>query len=410
MTAFRTGAGVRTATVLVTGAALLAALLFMGGPVSNGAPAGAKRIAFLVDSWHPISHADVIGARFLEGYRMGGRTYSSPVTVSVLYQSEPRATQMGPQLASKYGIKLASSVADALLDDPRASQPKLAVDGVLIAVRTPLPTSPPTGESGQFRVFKETMAAFDRAGARVPVFVDKNLAATWDESQTIMAEAAKRNVPVMAGSVVPWVPPDPTPPSGRRATIGIAVASAPYHLYAIHVAELLQAFMETRGPREVGVTSVREVGDGYWSMPDKEGWGEDVLRALLPTARTRNLRFGGGGSGSWVVLVQYADGARGVVALIPRAFDDLEFLLGARYEGQSTPYLGSVLLGKAPYDHFGYLAHGLIQFYSTGRSPIPAERTLLSTGISLFGMRSREAGGRALSAPSLAVSYQVGPR
>ncbi len=410
MTVSPNTAATHRVVVAVTGAILLAAVLFAGPSPSTGAPAGAKRIAFLVDSWHPISHADVIGVRFLEGYRIGDRTHTSPVTVSVLHQTEPRPTQMGPQLASKYGIRQASSVAEALLDDPRAAHPKLAVDGVLIAVLTPLPTTAPTGESGQFRVFKETMAAFDRAGARVPVFVDKNLAATWDESQTIMSEAAKRNVAVMAGSVVPWVPPDPLPPSGRRVAIGIAVASAPYHLYAIHVAELLQAFMETRGPREVGVTSVREAGSSYWSMPDKERWGEDVLRALLPTAKTRNFRFGGAGDGSWIVLVQYADGARGVVALIPRAFDDLEFLLGARYEGQATPYLGSVLLGKAPYDHFGYLVHGLIQFYTTGRSPVPAERTLLSTGISLFGMRSREHGGQVLSAPSLAVSYLVGPR
>jgi hypothetical protein len=397
-------------TAAAFGAIALVALLLAARVPSTGGPAGAKRIAFLVDSWYPISHADVIGVRFLEGYRVGDRTYTSPVTVSVLYQSEPRPNQMGPQLASKYGMRQAASVAEALLDDPRAAQPKLAVDGVLIAVRTPLPTSAPTGESGQFRVFKETMAAFDRAGARVPVFVDKNLAATWDESQTIMAEAAKRHVPIMAGSVVPWVPPDPALPAGRRATIGIAVASAPYHLYAIHVAELLQAFMETRAAREVGVTSVREVGSGYWSMPDKERWGEDVLRALLPTAKTRNLRFGGAGEGTWIVLAQYGDGARGVVALIPRAFDDLEFLLGARYEGQASPYLGSVLLGKAPYDHFGYLVHGLVQFYTTGRSPVPAERTLLSTGISLFGMRSRESGGQTVSAPSLVVSYRVGSR
>jgi hypothetical protein len=395
--------GSKAATVAATVIVLLAGLLFARSP-STGAPQSGKRIAFLVDSWHPISHADVIGVRFLEGYRMGGRTYPSPVTVGVLYQSEPRPNQMGPQLASKYGIKLASSVADALLDDPRAPQPKLAVDGVLIAVRTPLPTSAPTGESGQFRVFKETIAAFDRAGSKVPVFVDKNLAATWDESQAIMSETAKRNIPVMAGSVVPWVPPDPALPAGRRATLGIAVASAPYHLYAIHVAELLQAFMETRAAREVGVTSVREVGSNYWSMADKERWGEDVMRALLPTAKTRR---GGGGGDSWIVLVQYADGARGVVALIPRVMDDLEFLLGARFEGQSQPYLGSVLLGKAPYDHFGYLAHGLVQFYTTGRSPVPAERTLLSTGISLFGMRSRESGGQTLTSPSLAVTYQV---
>ncbi|MBI3912034.1 MAG: hypothetical protein HY320_14025 [Armatimonadetes bacterium] len=377
----------------------------------DGAPAPAKRIAFLVDSWHPVSHADVIGTRLLEGYRLGDRMLPSPVTVAWLHQSDPRPNHQGRELAAKYGVRLAGSVAEALLDDPRATQPRLAVDGVLIAVRTPLPTGGGTTEpSGQFRLFRETMAAFDRAGARVPVFVDKNLAATWEESQTIVAEATRRGVPLMAGSVVPWVPLDPTPPAGQRPTLAVSIASAPYRLYAIHVAELLQAFLEARSVRETGVASVREVGRGFWSMPDRQRWGDDVLHALLGVARTRGGRARSPealGDEAYIVLVQYLDGARGVVALLPRMFDDSEFLLGARYEGHSAPYLGSIVLGRAPYDHFGYLAHALVQFYMTGRPPIPAERTLLSTGISLFGLRSRELSGQVISVPSLAVTYSV---
>lgn len=390
-------------------AAVCAVLLAGTAGAGTGAPAPVKRIAFLVDSWHSVSHADVIGTRLLEGYRVGDRRLSSPVTVSSLLQIAPRGESLAKDIAARYGTRLAATVSEALLDDPRAPQPRLAVDGVLIAVRTPLPGGGASPEpSGQFRLFRETMGVFDRAGSRVPVFVDKNLAATWEESQGIVAEAARRGVPLMAGSVVPWVPLEPAPPAGRRPTVAVAIAAAPYATYGIHAAELLQAFLETRGPRETGVASVREVGRGYWAMPDRDRWGGDVVDALLAQARTKRARApsvpNGLGENAYAVLVQYVDGTRGVVMMLPRVFDDAEFLLGVKYES-GAPYLGGLVLGGAPYDHFGYLVEALVQFYMTARPPVPAERTLLSTGISLFGLRSRESGGHAISAPSLAVSY-----
>ncbi|HET8679464.1 MAG TPA: hypothetical protein VFM39_05050 [bacterium] len=391
--------------------ALIILLGASAGPVP-GAPAQSKRLAFLIDSWHPVSHAEVIGTRFLEGYRMGDRTFASPVGIASIYQTAPRPDSRARDVAARYDIRLASSVQEALLDDPRAAQPKLAVDGVVIAVRTPLPRGAPSGEpSGQYRLFRDTMAVFDRTGSRVPVFVDKNLAATWEESQSIIAEGTRRGVPMMAGSVVPWVPLEPRPPAGMRPTVAVAASAAPYVLYAIHPAELLQAALEHRSTRETGVASVRSVGAGYWSLPDRDRWGGDVLDAMLAGARTRGVgrgRIPGDlGDDSDVVLVQYVDGTRGVLALVPRAFDDSEFLLGVRYEGGTRPYVGSIVLGGAPYDHFGYLVHALVQFFMTGKPGAPAERTLLSTGISLFGLRSREGGGQLLSVPSLAVSYAV---
>lgn len=392
-------------------AALALICLLAAAAPGLGASTPTKRVAFLVDSWYPASHADVIGSRLLQGYRMGDRTFASPVTVATVYEIAPRPDSLARQIAARHGVRLVTSVADALLDDSRSAQPRLAVDGVLIMVRTPLPTSTGEPDPGQSRLFKETMAVFDRTGSRVPVFIDKNLAATWDDSQMMVAEGTRRGVPMMAGSVVPWIPLDPPPPAGRRPLVAVAVAAAPYHLYAIHVAELLQGFLETRGAQETGVASVREVGRGFWTLPDRDRWGGDVLDALLASARTKNARAprvpDGLGQEAYVVLVQYVDGTRGVLALVTRVFDDSEFLIGARYEGQATPYLSSLILGGAPYDHFGYLVHGLVQFFTTGRAVVAAERTLLSTGISLLGLRSRQSGGQVITGPGLTVSYTV---
>jgi hypothetical protein len=257
---------------------------------------------------------------------------------------------------------------------------------------------------------REVFKILESAEARVPIFIDKMLAAGWADSQAIVAEAERRGVPLMGGSVLPYVPLD-RPLRAARVEVGVAVASTPYRAFAIHAAELLQGFMEQRAAQETGVTSVREVGVGYWSLPDRDRWGGRVLDALLAGARTARGRapLGAAGLGpeTTVLLIQYADGARGVLAFVPRAFNDKEFLLGAQYADGSIATSGLVL-GDEPFDHFGYLVHALAAFYTTGRPVVPVQRALLSSGIILAGQRARESGAPVTT--PLPVSYQTPQR
>lgn len=383
----------------------LALTMILGSPAPGtpGAPSQ-KRIAFLIDSWYPWSHADVIGTRFLEGYRMGERVYQSPLTVGSVYADTASSRDRARGLAARHGFRIAGSVAEALLDDPQSSRPRLAVDGVLIATREDLP------ESGQqqspvrrLQIIRDVLRLMEQTGTKVPIFVDKMLASSWPDSQAIVAEAARRSVPLMAGSVLPFTPLD-QPLRAGRVEVGVVAASTPYWAFAFHAAELLQGFMEQRGPRESGISSVRDVGSAYASLPDRDRWGGRVFDALLASARTRRAR-GGAGSPTNVLLIQYADGARAVLALVPEVFDDSEFLLGAHY-GDGTTGTGGLVLRGQPYDHFGYLVHALIEFYTTGRAPVPVERTLLTTGLVVFGQQARGTGS-PVSTPALAVSYQA---
>jgi hypothetical protein len=366
----------------------------------------AKRIAFIIESWYPASHADVIGKRFLQGYRVGERSYSSPVTVASVYAESPAPNDQTRELAARYGFRVAASVPEALLDDPRSPHPRLAVDGVLIATREDIPRGGGQlpSPTPRLQVVRQVLRILAETGTRVPIFIDKMLAANWADSQAIVSETARQEVPLMAGSVLPYMPLDRPVRSGK-ITMGIVIASAPYWAYAFHAAELLQGFMERRSTRETGISAIREIGSAYWSLAERNQWGGQLFDALLASAKTRKgWSLSAEASETYVLLIQYVDGTRAVLALVPRAFEESEFLLGAQLVDGTTT-LGGVALQGPPFDHFGYLVHALVEFFVTGRAPVPAERALLTTGIVLNGLLARQAG--PVSPSSLAVSYGV---
>lgn len=369
-------------------AALALLLLAAPGSVTYGAPAASKkRIAFLVESWYPASHADVIGSRFLEGYRVGGTAYPAPFTIVSVFSNAPRPSDRTRQVADKYGIKVAGSIAEALLDDPRSARPRLIADGVLIATRE---DPPRTGgqlasPTPRLQTLREVMRILDQVGERVPIFVDKMLAGNWEDAQAIITEANRRSLPLMAGSVLPFAPLDRPVARPTSNTVAVVIASTPYWAFAFHAMELLQGYLEQRAAEETGIRSITEVGTGYWSLPDRARWGGPVFDTLLASARTRTRGSGSASAapGSTVILIQYNDGSRGVLALVPRMFDDAEFLLGAQ-SGDGTIATGGVVLPGPPFDHFGPLVHAITEFFNTGRSPVSVYRTLLTTGIVLL--------------------------
>jgi hypothetical protein len=376
------------------------ALLLAQPPSSTYGQTVLKRIGFIVETWVPRSHADVIGTRFLEGYKVGNKVYRSPLTIASVYPDAPRPNDQTRALAARYGFRAAASVADALLDDPRAARPRLAVDGILIATREdPRESGQAPSPTPRLQLLRQVYGILDQTGAKVPIFIDKMLAANWADSQAIVADAARRGIPLMAGSVLPYTPLDRPMRSGKPE-VSVAIAAGPYWAYAFHLAEFLQGYMEQRGPRETGVTSLRDVGAGYGSLPDRDRWGGRVFDALLSSARTRR---GGGTAAASILLIQYADGTRAVMALLPRAMDEAEFLLGAQF-ADGTISTGGLILPHEPFDHFGYLVQALAEFYTTGRAPVPVERALLTTGIVLLGQDAHQTGSPQ-SSPALAVSY-----
>jgi len=58
-------------------------------------------------------------------------------------------------------------------------------------------------------------------------------------------------------------------------------------------------------------------------------------------------------------------------------------------------------------DFFNPLVHHIEQMVNTGRAPYPVERTLLTSGMTLFSVQSLKLGSKLIETPGLNVTYRA---
>src|SRR5258708_4370274 len=73
-----------------------------------------KDIAAIITEYRRDSHADVIVGRLLEGYEYDGRRQAPGVRVVSMYTDQVPSNDMSRAMAAKHGVKICSSVRDAL--------------------------------------------------------------------------------------------------------------------------------------------------------------------------------------------------------------------------------------------------------------------------------------------------------
>ena len=86
-----------------------------------------KKIAAVVTTYFPPSHADVIVGKFVRGFPTDEGLLPPQVDVVSLYMDQIAEEDVGTPLAKKHGIRLSHSIPDAL----GLGGKELAVDGVL---------------------------------------------------------------------------------------------------------------------------------------------------------------------------------------------------------------------------------------------------------------------------------------
>jgi hypothetical protein len=250
------------------------------------------------------------------------------------------------------------------------------------------------------------------------VYSDKALSYSWLDSKWVYDRAKELNVPMMAGSSLPytWRNPGLEHPIGTNITEAVAVGYGTLDGYGFHLAEILQCMVERRAGGETGVASVRGLqGNEVWAAMDS---GE-ISWKLVEAARN-TITYKAPGSlrelveMPYAVIVQYNDGTKGALLTLNgttlKRTDGLPsrkggFAYAAQAEGETvaTEFLIDVGLSHS---HFSYLAFICETLILTGKPPAPLERNLLTSGIIDMGIRSLHE-GKLKKTPFLDIRYSA---
>lgn len=387
---------------------------FLATPASgllamSEATARSKRIAAIITEYRPLSHADVIVGKYLEGYNQDDRPpYPRSKIVSIFTEQIPKE-DISRDRARKYKVPIFRTVVDALT----MAGDKLAVDGVLLIGEH---GDYPTNDKEQklyprFEMFLKITDVFRQSGRSVPVFNDKHLSWNFRQAKRMVDISRELRFPMLAGSSAPvaWRIPAVDTPFGVKQNYAVAISYSGLDIYGFHVLEALQAMVDRRKGGETGVRSVQCLqNQACWNFIEENGWVKKLFNTALARSNTRK-------SGAprdlvkepAVFIIDYNDGLKAAAFLMTGMVED--FTVAVDVEGQSTQVSTLMnLQNSRPHHHFGCLVKNIEKMFETGKPPYPVERTLMSGGILDFALESRFQGYKKLDTPQLAqVRYQT---
>jgi hypothetical protein len=378
----------------------------LAAPLLSLRPPRLKRVAAIHTVYHLRSHSYHITGRFIHGYPIGGVHHQPGFKVARMYNDQCPDNDLSRELAPKHGFELSKTVADAL-----GGAGGLDVDAVLLIGEH---GNYPNNEIGQqlyprHRLFMEIVDYYKKCGKTAPVFNDKHLSYDHRLAREMVEASRRLKFGFMAGSSLPvtWRKPELEPPIGTPIVEGLVCSYAPGERYGFHALETLQVMMERRSATEKGVKAVTALrGPDVWKAGDQGLWSKDLLEAALRRSPSRNTGLPTENVAEPIAyVVEYKDGARGAVLQLAEHVADFTF--AGRVQGQRDPI--STLFDLPPPPgarYFSALTYNIEKLFETGTPPYPVERTLLTTTMLDFLMRSLAAGGKRIEDPALEVSYE----
>jgi hypothetical protein len=369
---------------------------------SSGRP---RRVAAIQTCYYIRSHAYHISGRFVHGYPVNGVHHQPEHRLVRMYNDQYPGNDLSRDLAKKKGFEISNTVAEAL-----GGEKGLDVDAVLLIAEH---GNYPMNEIGQqlyprHKLFMEIVSYFRKCGKTAPVFNDKHLSYDHKLAREMVSTAREMGFDFMAGSSLPvtWRRPEIEPAIGTPMTEALVCCYGGAERYGFHGLEVLQVMMERRAAKETGVRAVTMLqGPKVWQAGDDGQWSWDLLDAALSRSPSRNYGDPRDNAVDPVaLLLEYQDGARGAVLMLNEHVADFTF--AARVKGQKEP-LSTLFELPAPPGarYFSALTWNIEKLFTTGKSPYPVERTLLTTTALDFAMRSLAAGGKRMEDPALAVDY-----
>lgn len=382
-----------------------------------------KKIAAIVTTWFPGSHADLIAGKFIAGFPTVDGLQEPHVDFVSLYMDQVHPDDVGLELARRHGVDVFPSIRSALtLTPPSAGHwptapgwrdGELAVDGVLIVA-----------EHGDYPIdelerrhyprrhfFEQVCAVFSASERSVPVFTDKHLSYSWEGTHWMYRRARELDVPMMAGSSLPVSARTPMLEHELGTHIDEALSIGYHHSYpgglesyGFHTLELLQCFVERRAGFETGVAAVQCLeGDAVWQTAEDGLWSRELAAAAescIESKSTSSMEFGS--PNPKVFLIEYNDGLRAATLMLPGHLGGFGY--AARVDGEiQFTGLNSVADSQQP---FSYLGLNVQQMFQTGQPQYPVERTLLMSGMLDALIESRHRGHIRVKTPHLNVKYE----
>jgi hypothetical protein len=369
-------------------------------------------VAVIATAYFPISHADVIATRLIEGYEFGGMRCEPRVEVKSVHieqlgeRGDPEPLRdIGVGICKRAGVPLYPTAAEAI----GCGSPGVNVDGVVII-----------GEHGDYeknefgqqlyprrRLFDSAVATMVAAGRTVPIFCDKHLAWSFKDARAMYDTARRVGIPLLAGSSIPlsWrVPIGSEWPFGEPMDALVGVGHGDIEAYGFHVLEAMQAHAERRAGGETGVVAVRGLsGTGAADAIERgdvdPGLLDKVLGALGldPDQVERAKR-----SVKAVFMVEYADGLRGSAVICGEVVKGF----GVACRGPRAEIANHFWLDRETFAHFPFLVRQIEALVLTGAAPYPVERSLLTGGILDAAMRSRSGDCDRRETPELVFRYE----
>ena len=366
---------------------------------------GIKKVAFITHIYRNSAHADVIGTKLFLGIPTDEGMVAPQIKIASVYIEQVGANDTGIKISNMNNTPVYPTVEEALT----LGGDKLAVDAVIYV-----------GEHGEYpynrlgmklyprmNYLERIFRVFDASNRSVPVFTDKALSYSWIDSRWIYDRAKELNVPLMAGSSLPycWRDKDLVHPIGVKIKEAVAIGYASLDAYGFHVTEILQCMVERRAGGETGVKSVEGLkGDDVWKAIDSGKISQKLVDAACDTIQdkeTGNMREIV--TTPYAVIVNYADGTKGTIMMLDKYVKS-----GWAYSANTSKGIVAtefVLSGGPNYAHFSYLSLN-IQKFIVSRPTAPIERNLLTSGIIDMGIRSLTE-GKVKETPFLNSKYSA---
>ena len=380
-----------------------------------------KRVAIIGTIVRKFSHAQHFVDRLLEGYGWEGRHHHPDMELASLYIDQFPEGDLARERSKRRGVPLYPSVEEALT----LGKSKLAVDAVLIIGEH---GNYPKNEKGQtlyprYKWFKQTVGVFEASRRAVPVFNDKHLSTTWPECQEMVADSRRLGFAFMAGSSLPvtWRIPSIDFPLNAPLRESLCVCYGGVDSYDFHGLETAQCMDERRAGGESGVKAIQAIrGEKLWTVLQER----ELTRKLMFSALARSHTVRGRPGYTYAIpdmdwlreastnpvgyFIEHTDGLVTTMLLLNNLVTDFTYA-GALRDSDEIVSCQMHLPMPPRYttlpNFFNPLMHRVEEMILTRRVPYPVERTLLTSGMTLFAVESLHQDSKRLETPELAVAY-----